>query len=482
MSILAIGIVLAVRGEGLAQESGRDDSLPTPAERMGFQAFTAPEEVFPYLTALAEAAGGMEVDTLAILNGGDTGGMPIPVARVPATSAVGETPVVRVLILGSQHGTERAGLEVGLLVIRDLVSGELAALRRTLDVRVIPMANPLGVARRTRGAAGGVDLNRDHVKLAASEARAIWAELADWHPHLVLDLHEIGPTEYTVQIGVPTHPNVDPDLATFARFYLLPQVANQLARADIRFHEYVAVWDDEEDVVEPYYTPAPLEAANARNAFGLAGAAAFLVETSSTRDILGLSQRTGQLYVATRAFLEAAALLAGDLVRVADRASRSPESPLALAASYAENPSVSGLPWVKLNDRGFRVRTVLRPWKSAVQVGAVLSLPEGWMVDAAGAELVDALAAHGFEAELLGEPATRVVQKYPACPEVADESGLGSPAPRRFPAGSWWVPADQPGARLLFTIIEPWSVDSWFTDHVVARCRQDPYPVYRIPA
>lgn len=478
----ALVATTAVPGHGFAQESGRDRPLPTPAERLGFQSFTAPEEVFPWLETLAEAAGGIEIDTMVLLSDGVGGAVPIPVVRIPVASAMGETPAVRVLILGSQHGTERAGLEVGLLVIRDLVDGQLRQLRQALDVRVIPMTNPLGVARRTRGAAGGVDLNRDHVALAAAETRAIWAEIANWRPHLVLDLHELGPTEYTVQIGVPTHPNVDPDLATFARFYLLPHVANQLARADVWFHEYVAVWEGEGEQVETYYTPAPLEAANARNAFALAGAVSFLVETASTRDIMGLPERSERMYVATRAFLEAAALLAEDLARVADRASQPPETALSIDARYAGDPAGTELPWVKRNERGLRVRTTLRPWRPVVETRAVLSLPKGWMVEASGAELVDALTVHGFEVERLAAAATRRVQAYPVCPDVAGEAALSDAEDRDFPAGSWWIPANQAGARLLFTIVEPWSADSWFAGEHTAQCPQETYPVYRVPA
>ena len=358
--------------------------------------------------------GVFRLDTLIVLNRGNGDVVPLPVARIPVSSPPGETPAVRVLILGSQHGTERAGLEVALRIIRDLVDGDLGPLRRTLDVRVIPMTNPLGVIRRTKGAAGGIDLDLDHVVLAAEETRAIWAEAADWRPHLVLDLQEMGPTEYTVQIGIPTHANVDSDLATFARYYMLPQVANQLARSDIWFHEYVASWTEEGK--ESYYTPAPLEAGNARNAFALAGAVSFLVETSSSRDIMGLAERTERMYVATRAFLEAASLLAQELIRVAVQASALPDTTLSLTARYTSPKVDSSLPWAKLNERGFRVREPLSPWLPVVEVGSVLSTPAGWMIEGRAGALIGALEAHGFEVERMGGPTNRSVQVYPKLP------------------------------------------------------------------
>ena len=146
--------LLVIPIHALAQESGRSRPLSTPAEQKEYLSFTAADEVVPYLTALVEATGGFELDTLITLIDGSSGVVSVPVARIPVLSEPGGPPVVRVLILGAQHGTERAGLESGLRIIRDLVDGELEPLRRTLDVRVIPMTNPLGVIRRTMGAAG----------------------------------------------------------------------------------------------------------------------------------------------------------------------------------------------------------------------------------------------------------------------------------------------------------------------------------------
>ncbi len=106
---------------GFAQDSGRGRPFPTPAEQAEYLSFTPADEVLPYLSSLVDAAGGFQLDTLIVLNRGNGDAVPLPVARIPVSSPLGETPAVRVLILGSQHGTERAGLEVALRMIRDLV-------------------------------------------------------------------------------------------------------------------------------------------------------------------------------------------------------------------------------------------------------------------------------------------------------------------------------------------------------------------------
>jgi hypothetical protein len=197
---------------------------------------------------------------------------------------------------------------------------------------------------------------------------------------------------------------------------------------------------------------------------------------------MGLEERTERVYVTTRAFLEAAVLLAAELTTVVERASGLRDSSLSVAARYTPTSSESKLPWVRLNDRGLRVRTTLSPWLPAVKIDAALSVPAGWMIEDRGGELIGALEAHGFNVDRLDAPTARLVQAYPACPEVAADSSIEPPETRRFPADSWWVSADQPGARLLFTIVEPWSQDSWLAAVAEIDCTVDTYPVFRVPA
>lgn len=477
-------------------------SFPTPAEKAGYLSFTAPDEVGPYLARLADEAEGFEVDTLA----GPPG---IPIARLASRSSGDGAPVARVLVVGAQHGIERAGTEVALRLARDLAVGRLSGLRRALEVRIVPMANPWGVANRRRAAESGVDLDADHVRLAAGETRALWDEYTRWQPDLVLDLHELGPSEYGVQVGVPTHPNA-PATRRFARFYMLPYVANRLARRDIRFHEYVASWIDgrvleraavpapdslgpdslgpEARAAGTWFTPPPMAASSALNAFALAGSVSFFVAVSSSRDIIGLEERTDRLYLTVQALLETAAGQPADLIAAAIAARRLPKDSLALRASYVAGDAAVRMPWVFINDRGQREQGTLSPWRPEVEVQEALTPPAGWWVAADQQALVAALRAHGFR---VGEtapddsagPSRLAISAYPRCPAAEDATAL-RPAGKAPPVGALWVPADQPGARLLFTLIEPWSQDGWFADEApdesASECAAgDVYPVYR---
>ena len=485
-----VGIAAGLEGPSLvhAQVPAEPLAFPTPAEAADYGAYSAPQQVVPYLDRLSAEFEGVEIGTLPASR--------IPVARIASTGT--ETPL-RVLVLAAQHGTERAGLEVALRLVRDVVAGRLASLRSGLEVRVVPMANPDGVENRRRLSAAGIDLDRDHIRLEAAETRAIWAEYAAWRPHRVLDLHELGPSEYPLQIGVPTHPNA-PGARRLARYYLMPYVANELARADVPFHEDVASWVDgetaersarplrgpEADGAGSWFTPPPLDPASARNAFALAGSASFYIATSSSRDILGLRGRTERLHLAVSALLTAAAAQAPVVKATVEAAGRMPKDSLVLRARYVETRPGAGVPWIFINERGQREQDYLRPWRSRVSVERRLATPAGWWIEPDREGLVAALRGHGFRvgsADPVGGEARPRAMAYAGCPDAAE------PAATEIPAEGLWVPADQAGGRLLSTLIEPASRGGWFdSDDGAGRDEPDEsdacgpngrFPVYR---
>ena len=431
-----LALVLSAGAAG-AQAPAVPTPDPTPAERDRYLSFTEADEVLPYLAALADGAADVELARI-----GPDGR--IPVLRIGPTGGVGAEAVVRVLVIGAQHGDERAGLEVGLRLARDLVAGPLRRLRDALDVRIVPMANPTGVADQRRTTPDGVDLAGDHLVLRSPEARALWAEFRAWRPHVVLDLHELGPTEYTVQIAVPTHPNVHPTIYQLARYYLLPHAANALARADVRFHEYVSPWlgDETREAAavpatggEAWFTPAATDPARARNAFALAGSVAFFLATASSRDILGLEERVGRLHVAAAALLEAAGGLGAALLPGVAAAGEAPEEPLAVRHHYGPRDEGGALPWIFINDRGLRESGELTPWRPRLVVDSAAAPPAGWWVEARDTTALRVLRAHGFLDLRDAIPPPGALAARPAPDAV-------------------WVPAGQPAPRLLFTLLE----------------------------
>jgi protein MpaA len=103
-------------------------------------------------------------------------GRPIHVARLGDPDAAR-----RVLVVGCIHGNECAGLAV----TRQLLRARVAA-----DLWVLPNLNPDGYARRSRGNARGVDLNRDFDTFSQRESRIARNLISRTRPDVTIWFHQ----------------------------------------------------------------------------------------------------------------------------------------------------------------------------------------------------------------------------------------------------------------------------------------------------
>ena len=478
---IAVGTSTSVARAQVGPQRSTPPAKQTPAEAANYLAYTSPDTAFAWLTELAALAGPvMRVDPFLTQPGGLTGPpVIIPMAALgagPAEATEGDRDRVRVLVIGSQHGDERAGYEVALRLARDLAIGELRPLLDELEVTIVPVMNPVGMRAGTRFNGSGMDPNRDHVSLVSPANRALWELHETLEPHVVLDLHEMGPTPYEAQVGLPTHPNVDPRVVELARYRLLPWVVRALAMANVRFHEYVAENPDpayqtgREDPEEIFFSYAPITANNARNAFSLSGSLALLLETASSHGIDDLSLRVDRLYLTAGSFLE---VIAGMSEHVLSSTWQSPsdgtatDALLALQAEDVADPDRPSLQWLRWTDRGTTVPYTVDQWRPVVEVRASLPVPAAWLIPAGETELVAHLLGHGIRVERLLEPVRLPLSGYVTRDSVAAAED------RTLPAGSWLVRSDQVRQRLLFTLIEPGSADGWFESPL------SDFPVFR---
>ena len=102
-----------------------------------------------------------------------------PVLSVRSRALAAKT----LLVLAGVHGDEPAGL-LAVPSILEAWSSERVRLV------VITPVNPVGAAKGTRGNGGGHDINRDFVRFATPEARAVRDVFARERPDFVLSLHE----------------------------------------------------------------------------------------------------------------------------------------------------------------------------------------------------------------------------------------------------------------------------------------------------
>lgn len=92
----------------------------------------------------------------------------------------------RILVVAGQHGDEGLGVEAveALASDRSWVADDM-----DLEVALVPCLNPDGRAAGTRRTPGGVDLNRDHLRLGAPETQALHRFARGFDPELVIDVH-----------------------------------------------------------------------------------------------------------------------------------------------------------------------------------------------------------------------------------------------------------------------------------------------------
>lgn len=492
-----------------AQDSAEDGSRrwPTPGEKRGWFAPTTPVESGEYLTGLAVGLEEVSVDTLVRVEGGAAepdSSLPVLAVSVRRPPSPGEERL-RVLVLAGERGDALSGTEVSLQLVRELVFGDIGGLLDSIELVVVPSVNPWGLLWWMRDEPSGVDPSRDHGQLRSPATRAVHDLVARWRPHLIVELAEVGPSVYRVQAGLAKHPNVDLDLARFTRFYLLPHVANELSQASVTFRELVAVEPEGDAIGAPllgaeglpqdaWLTPGPLSVRHATNAFSLGGSATVMLAVASMGGVEGLPERVQLLYQAVGYLLQVAAGQAGILLDW----EAEPPAALSVRQTWVRDSERPNLAWLVWNDRGQIVQQTTDRWRSVVRRQLALAVPAGWLVEPSGLEWVELLAAHGFTVERLEREATVAVGSYmigvtAALPaELSEELPLDS-APsgsalvvqseKEFPEGSWLIRSDQPRARLLFTLVEPWSQDAPLGRESPGAHdpdRLETYPVHRI--
>lgn len=106
-----------------------------------------------------------------------------------------------ILILATIHGDEQAGTPLTYKLLEKLRQrGDLLASRRIL---IIPVANPDGVVRNTRGNAYGIDLNRNFqaanrensitagfLALSEPESKILYQLLDTYKPNRIVSIHQ----------------------------------------------------------------------------------------------------------------------------------------------------------------------------------------------------------------------------------------------------------------------------------------------------
>lgn len=532
--IAAIGVAAALA----AAAQSTDPALQTVAESSGFRRTARHAEVVELLDRLAAAS---PLARRASMGRSEEGrDLPLLILSDPPVASPAEARRLAadqgrliILAIGGIHAGEVDGKEALPILARELLLGDPRGsggpsplLRQAILVfapiynadgneRVAPDNRPGQIGPDEMGRrenAGGLDLNRDFVRLAAAESRALVRAFNDWDPHLFIDCHTTNGSfhRYIVTWEGPKAPATHRELLEYARDEFMPAVARHCETAFCLPTFVYGDFVDEHTRWETY----PAGARYGTTYFGLRNRISILSEGYSyatyeqrvlgTRDFVRACVETA---VARRA--EIVALLRRvDEQTIRDGRQSRPDDRIALRSRAAAAPRkvvargfveerVDGRARSTGEPRDYEVElwTHFEPTHAVGRPFAYVFAPE---LSAASqpawrAAVLENLRLHGVCVEQLAEPATCRVERYAI--EQIDVSGeplrrrrmltfktRAISEPAALPAGTIVVRTAQPLGTLACYLLEPECEDGLATWNFFDELRAgDSFPIWRVP-
>jgi hypothetical protein len=491
LAILAV-TSLALTGPARAYEQSEavrkhypdpPQTFSTPAFVHNRAGFTTQEEMMAYVGALARRYANVQLRII----GRSQEGRAIPLLILSSARPATPADVIRlgrpiVWLQGLQHGDEPAGGEAMLALAQSLAGGELRDLLDRITVIIVPRANPDGAARSVRRTARGVDVNSDHVKFDLPETIALHRASNEYQPQVFVDAHEFrvarpwlekfgGLAAADLMLLYATNLNIPPPLTRLSDELFRPAIARALEHDGLRTDWYFMTSDDPADMSVSMGNTAP---DIARNAYGLANTVSFLLESRGAgigRE--GYARRVASHYVAAGAILRTAASNAERLQRTVAEAR---------AASARERDDIVVVARGRQDTVRLRLADPVTGEDRFVDVGyenplylspvLVRTRPHAYLLLPAYGELARKLMLNGAQVRQLLEPATLEVENFEVLEKsVSSEVYEGhnrthvrtelSRRLQNFPAGSYYIPMNQPNGDLVALALEPESPSSF---------------------
>jgi hypothetical protein len=492
------------------------DAVPpewlTVAERSAFRATASYEETMAFLERLAAASPAIQLASFGA--SGEGRALPLVVlsaerAFTPeaarALTAQRGKPVV--LVQNGIHGGEIDGKDACLMLLRDVALGRRPELLAAATLLVVPIYNVDGHERVSpynrpnqdgpgegmgfRTNAAGLDLNRDHLKLDSPEARAMVGLVNRWRPHLHVDDHVTDGSDHAWVLtwSVAEAPQLHPAVDAWVDRHL----TRALAATEAAGHP-AGPYVDLIDRLDPLagFTSMVSEPRYATGYWPLRNRPSVLVEMHSYKPYR-------ERVLANRDFL--AALLAEvaaagpALVAAVERAEadtvalgrpEAPPSEMVVAWATREDADRLTVPfhaWTLEESRvlgapllrwGKPLRPVEVPWFHAPVAAKTAPRPRGYLVLPGWPQIEARLAVHGLRFERLAaaveveaEELRVVGPTFAAAPyqgrhRVEEGAVERHRLAARVPAGTLWVPADQPDFAVAVQLLEPEAPDSLY--------------------
>jgi hypothetical protein len=466
-----------------------------------------------------------------------------PKVTTPAAARKLGRPLV--FVQANIHAGEVEGKEAVLMLARRLVSGDLRPLTRQLVILIAPDYNADGnekfnVMNRTaqNGPVGGVgtrenskglDLNRDYMKLDSAEARSLVGLFNKWDPHVIVDLHTTNGSYHANHLTYSPilNPNADARLIEFTRERMLAPIRQTMLKTHHWRTYYYGNFAPEDGGGRESSRVDPANPGNVtwrtfdhrprfgNNYAGLRNRIAILSEAYSYLDFKGRVEVTEDFVEEIWKSAAANAKQIMTLTAQADRLLTAPAN--AKPVELGVDIEIRALPdpveimvgdVTKVpNPRSGREMLVMAPLATPVLMKdygvfvatRTLPMPKGWLIPRAMAEsprfsgALDRLRWHGIQTQEIADDLQLPVERFsisemtkaPKAFQGHQEARLRGSFDRAqltVPAGSLFIPAAQPLARLAFYLLEPESDDGLVTWNIIEDGLESgkTYPIYRV--
>jgi hypothetical protein len=397
-----------------------------------------------------------------------------------------------------------------LVLAQKLAEGDLAGLLQTINVVIMPRANPDGAEAFERVTPNGVDVNRDHTLMRIPEGQALGALFREYTPRVVFDAHEFsvagrwvtafgGLQRIDAMIQYATTANLPPELTKLQEDTFRQPIIRAFEKTGL-----VQDWYYTTDASGKSQTISMggIGADTGRNVAGLRNAVSFLMETRGVG--MGRQHFKRRVYthvVAIETVLRTTAEHAAELIEKGDTfrqevAATPPGSSFTILS--AQTPEKRRIVFV--DPKTGADIPVEADWRSALTITPVLTRPRPAAYVLPPSEAEAARRLRGLGVTVTETPApTRLpaeVYKVVSIKEEAKadvrgtDEGAGDivkgeyaieAAETDIPGGSYLVSLDQPLANLAGIVIEPESTVGYVANRVIVIPESRVLPILRIP-
>ena len=504
---IAFAVTLVLSTCAFAADEFPEDWL-TVAEKTDFRATSSYHQTMVFLFRLEAAA----PELIRVTDFGRSGqGRPLPLVIVssdgaftPEAAAATGKPIL--LIQSCIHAGEVDGKDATLMVLRNIALGHRPELAEGAITLFAPIYNADGHEHVSpynrsnqngpvegmgyRATANGINLNRDFLRLVSPEAKALAQLVAKWNPHLHVDNHVTNGSDHAWVLTwlVAEAPELALPVDAWVRSHLPKVMAaidadghpngpyvNHVSRSDPTAG---MIWD----VTQPRYSSGY---------FPLRNRVSILIEMHAHKPfrdrvlanrafidaLIEETGRSGEELVRAVTAAEAATVAMGvpnaepSEVVVRWKAAKEGETITWPAYDWTiEDSVVMGGKMVRY--RPGKVREVELEWRHRQVAELKLARPRGYLLLAGWPQVEELVAGHGLRAfKLKGDTEVEVetirlrhpklaTSLYQGVVMVEDFEVSRAQEKRLIPAGSLWIPADQPSFEVAVQLFEPEAPDS----------------------